>query len=276
MRAGIIHPGEMGAAVAAALVDRGHQVSWASRGRSADTARRAAEAGLGDAATVERLVDGSEVILSVCPPHAALAVADEVGGLGFHGTYLDANAISPATAERVADRVTAGGATYVDGGIVGSPPRQAGTTRLYLSGEGAEGLARDLFLDSRLEAVVLPSSAFAASALKMVYAGWTKGSAALILAIRAAARRHGVEADLAAEWARSGPGLEGRVEAAAGSARGKGWRWIGEMEEIAATLEQAGLPAGFHLAAADVYRRTPRGEIGPDILDRVLDELLGA
>lgn len=274
MRAGIIHPGEMGAAVGAALVDRGHGVAWASRGRSADTARRAAEAGLSDTGTLERMVEDAEVILSVCPPHAALAVADQVGGLGFRGVYLDANAISPATAERVADRVTAGGAAYVDGGIVGSPPRSEGTTRLFLSGSQAGALAGGLFLDSRLEAVVLETSPFAASALKMAYAGWTKGSAALILAVRAAARRYGVEADLAAEWGRSGPVLEDRVRAAAGSARGKGWRWIAEMEEIAATLEQAGLPPGFHLAASDVYRRTPRGETGPDTLDQVLDELL--
>ena len=95
----------------------------------------------------------------------------------------------------------------------------------------------------------------AASAVKMAYASWTKGSAALLLAARALARAEGVEETLLAEWGISQPGLEERSARAAGSAAAKGWRWIAEMEEIAATMAAAGLPEGFHQAAAEIYRR---------------------
>jgi transcription initiation factor TFIIIB Brf1 subunit/transcription initiation factor TFIIB len=89
----------------------------------------------------------------------------------------------------------------------------------------------------------------------MAYAAWTKGSAALLLAAREAARAHGVEDALRAEWERSQPALDGRLRSAQDSAQAKGWRWIAEMEEIAATFEAAGLPGGFHEAAAEIYRR---------------------
>ena len=138
----------------------------------------------------------------------------------------------------------------MDGGIVGSPPREAGTTRLYLSGDEAPAVA-ELFAGSVLDARVVAS----ASAVKMVYAGWTKGSAALLLAIRELARREGVEETLLEEWALSIPDLPERSERAARSADAKGWRWVGEMEEIAATFEANGLPGGFHHAAAEVFRR---------------------
>ena len=93
--------------------------------------------------------------------------------------------------------------------------------------------------------------------MKMAYASWTKGSAALLLAARALARAEGVEETLLAEWGISQPGLEERSARAAGSAAAKGWRWIAEMEEIAATMAAAGLPGGFHQAAAEIYRRFP-------------------
>jgi len=89
----------------------------------------------------------------------------------------------------------------------------------------------------------------------MAYAAWTKGTAALLLAIRALARVEGVEDALLAEWERSQPDLPGGSEAAARSAVAKGWRWVGEMEEIADTFAAAGLPDGFHRAAAEIYRR---------------------
>ena len=195
-------------------------------------------------------------------------------GAGFSGIYLDANAISPATAREVAGIVEAGGASYVDGGIIGTPPVTPGFIRLYLSGPKA-GKIRDLFDGSPVDARVVDRGTGsgagavgagavgagavgvvgAASAVKMAYASWTKGSAALLLAARALARAEGVEETLLAEWAISQPGLADRSARAAGSAAAKGWRWIAEMEEIAATMAAAGLPGGFHQAAAEVYRR---------------------
>jgi 3-hydroxyisobutyrate dehydrogenase-like beta-hydroxyacid dehydrogenase len=272
---GLLHPGEMGAAVGRCLRDRGHVVLWASAGRGPATAARAAAAGLVDAGTVTEIAFRCDVIVSVCPPHAALEVAREVAGAGFGGLYLDANAISPATVREVVAIVADGGADGVDGGIIGTPPVKPGFIRLYLSGPRAGDL-RQLFDGTPVDARVVDHGGLSgvvgsASAVKMAYASWTKGSAALLLAARVLARAQGVEDVLLAEWGLSQPGLEERSGRAASSAAGKGWRWVAEMEEIAATMGAAGLPEGFHQAAAEIYRRAPHdAEAG---LDTVLDAL---
>jgi 3-hydroxyisobutyrate dehydrogenase-like beta-hydroxyacid dehydrogenase len=238
---GLLHPGEMGAAVGAVLRGQGNRVLWASDGRSAETRARADEAGLEDVGSISQVAE-ADVVFSVCPPHAALEVARSAR---FNGVYVDANAVSPATAAKVSDVVD----EFVDGGIVGSPPRDPGTTRLYLSGERAAEVAA-LFTGSVLDARVVSN----ASAVKMAYAAWTKGTAAMLLAIRELARREGVEEPLLAEWDLSQPELRERHARALRSAEAKGWRWVGEMEEIAATFEADGLPGGFHRAAAEIYR----------------------
>jgi len=248
---GVLHPGEMGAALGARLRERGHDVMWAGDGRSAATRARADAAGLRDAGSVAALLGRCEVVVSVCPPHAALDVARAVAGYG--GVFVDANAVSPASAGAIAAIAEDGGARFVDGGIVGPPPERAGTTRLYLSGAAAGDVAA-LFEGTPVEAPVLGPEPGTASALKMGYAAWTKGTAAMLLAIRAAARDAGVEDALRDEWERSQPDVPARLAAAAGSAERKGWRWVGEMEEIAATLAAAGQPDGFHRAAAEVFR----------------------
>jgi 3-hydroxyisobutyrate dehydrogenase-like beta-hydroxyacid dehydrogenase len=244
---GLLHPGEMGAVLGRVLREAGTPVLWASEGRSVETAGRAEEAGLEDAASVNEVVSRSDVILSVCPPHAALDVARSAAG--FTGVYVDANAISPATVQAVADTV----ARVVDGGIVGPPPATAGTTRLYLSGPEADRVA-ELFAGTALDTRIVSAEIGAASAVKMAYAAWTKGTAALLLAVRSLARSEGVESTLLEEWQLSLPELPEQSVRAARSAATKGWRWVGEMEEIAATFAAAGLPDGFHLAAADVFR----------------------
>jgi 3-hydroxyisobutyrate dehydrogenase-like beta-hydroxyacid dehydrogenase len=253
---GLLHPGEMGAAVGAVLRGRGDRVVWASEGRTTETRERAEEAGLEDAGSVEELVRRSDVILSVCPPHAALEVAGAVAGFG--GVFVDANAIAPRTAREVEAVIAAGGGDCVDGGIVGAPPRAEGMTRLYLSGAEAESVA-GLFVGSVVDARVLSEEVGTASALKMTYAAWTKGTAALLLAIGELARAEGVEPALHEEWRISLPDLPERSQQAARSAQAKGWRWVGEMEEIASTFAAAGLPDGFHRAAAEVFRTRPPG-----------------
>jgi 3-hydroxyisobutyrate dehydrogenase-like beta-hydroxyacid dehydrogenase len=238
----------MGAAIGALLVEQGHTVLWLPQGRSEETAERAAAAGL---KPVEDLA-GAQVILSVCPPHAALEVARSLQGTS--ALVIDANAVSPMTATRIGELI---GERWVDGGIVGPPPHRAGTTRLYVSGLHALE-ASLLFEGTRLEPVVLDSSPVAASALKMAYAAWTKGSAALLLAALGSAGANGVEEALRAEWARSQPGLDARWQSAEDSAAAKGWRWVGEMHEIASTFAAAGLPSGFHEAAAEMFERAAR------------------
>ena len=251
---GLLHPGEMGAAIGKCLAGAGHRVLWVPEGRSAATRERAAEAGLDGCGWAE-MAARSALIVSVCPPHAALDVARQVAG--FRGLYLDANAVSPATAGEVAAIVEAGGADFADGGIIGPPPVAPGSTRLYLSGPRA-GEIRALFGGTDVDARVVPPPG-SASAVKMAYASWTKGSAALLLAARALARAEGVEPVLLEEWGISQPGLERRSAAATGSATAKGWRWVAEMEEIAATMAAAGLPDGFHQAAAEIYRGFQQG-----------------
>jgi 3-hydroxyisobutyrate dehydrogenase-like beta-hydroxyacid dehydrogenase len=248
---GVLHPGEMGAALGARLRERGHDAAWAGEGRSAATRARAGTAGLRDAGALDALLAGCDVVVSVCPPHAALDLARAVAG--YRGVFVDANAVSPGTAAEIGRVVEAGGARFVDGGIVGPPPERPGTTRLYLSGAAAAEVAA-LFDGTPVEAPVVGLEPGSASALKMAYAAWTKGTAAMLLAIRELARRDGVEETLLAEWDLSLPELPDRYDRALRSAEAKGWRWVGEMEEIAATFEAAGLPGGFHRAAAEVYR----------------------
>jgi 3-hydroxyisobutyrate dehydrogenase-like beta-hydroxyacid dehydrogenase len=249
---GLLHPGEMGASIGAALRRAGTQVLWVSAGRGPATRRRAQGADLTDAGSLPVLVARSQVVVSVCPPHAAAQVAHTVAALGFGGIYLDANAVAPTTARALGAVVEQAGGRFVDGDLIGGPVRPGGATRLYVSGPAAAEVAA-LFAPTDLEAVVLAGDVAAASALKMCYAAWTKGTSALLLAIRAAAAAHGVEAALLAEWERTQPGLAARSQAAAGTAR-KAWRFAGEMDQIAVCFAEAGLPDGF-AAAAELYRR---------------------
>jgi 3-hydroxyisobutyrate dehydrogenase-like beta-hydroxyacid dehydrogenase len=211
-------------------------------------------------------------VLSIVPPHAALPLAREVAQAGFRGTYVDANAIAPKTARDVSAVVTWAGARFIDGGIIGPPPRTAGTTRLYLSGEGAPRVAK-LFAGSALEAIAIDGPIGAASSLKLCYAAWTKGSTALLAAIRALAAHEGVAQPLLDEWQRSQPDLVKKSESVVVQSP-KAWRWVAEMEEIAATFEKAGLPAGFHQAAAELYGRLEAFKDRPAAdLDEVLKAL---
>jgi 3-hydroxyisobutyrate dehydrogenase-like beta-hydroxyacid dehydrogenase len=244
---GLVHPGAMGAAVGQVLLDRGHEVGWASSGRGQATRTRAA--GFTDLGTLDRLGSACDVIISICPPHAAVEVATALAG--FDGGYVDANAVSPATAARIASII---GDRFVDGGIVGPPPRTAGTTRLYLSGPGGPEVAA-LFAGSALDARIVPD----ASALKMTYAAWTKGTTALLVAIRATARELGVEDELLTEWALSLPGLPTKSQQAARTGAERGWRWAYELEEVGRTFAAAGQPEGFGAAAGEVYRRLADG-----------------
>lgn len=251
---GVLHPGAMGASVAAAARAGGNRVIWASEGRSPATARRAEAAGLEDAGSLAALCEQAAVILSICPPDAAEALAESVIATGFKRIFADANAIAPERARRIAGRVEASGARYVDGGIIGMPAAEGSGTCLYLSGDAASDVAA-LFTGSVLEARVLDAAPDRASALKMCYAAQTKGTTALLCALVAAAEALGVREALFERWAGE---TAGRPEAAARQIRGvtaKAWRFEGEMREIAATLEAAGLPGGFHLAAAELYAR---------------------
>ena len=250
---GVLHPGAMGVAVAASAATCGNRVMWVAEGRSKATHQRADAAGLEELAWLNSMVNQADMILSICPPESAYEVAEDVRNLGYQGIYVDANAISPETTRRIGTLVEGVGAEFVDGGIIGGPPWKPGISRLYLSGEAAPKVAR-AFEGGPLEVIVLDAPVGAASALKMAYASWTKGTSALLTAVQALAIQEGVLEPLRAEWSRGGDGLLKRADGL-GTAAAKAWRWVGEMEEIAVTYAGAGLPDGFHLAAAEVYRR---------------------
>jgi 3-hydroxyisobutyrate dehydrogenase-like beta-hydroxyacid dehydrogenase len=183
-----------------------------------------------------------------------VGVADAVLSRGFAGLYVDANAVSPRTARSIGARVTAAGARFVDGGIVGPPLRGGRATVLYLSGEAA-GEVTALFQGCALDTLVVGTGVGQASALKMAFAGWSKGSAALLLGAVALARAEGVGEGLQHAWQTLSPELPARAAAAASRNASKAWRFAGEMREIAATFEAAGLPGGFHTAAGELYQR---------------------
>ena len=272
---GLLHPGEMGATVGAAARLNEVQVVWASDGRGPRTRGRAEEARLSDVGSLPALVEHSRIVLGVCPPHAATDLARAVAAQHFSGIYVDANAVSPATSREVRQIVEAGGASFVDGGIIGPPALKSGTTRLYLSGAESAQVAV-CFRHGPLEACVLDGPPGAASALKMTYAAYTKGAAALLIAIRTLAMHEGIDAALIREWELSQAELPGRSAGAVRANARKAWRFSGEMEEIADTFAAAGLPDGFHRAAAEVYRRMSgyRDAASPPSVEEVATEVL--
>ena len=270
---GLIHPGAMGASVGAAARSNNHTVLWASAGRTASTWARARRAKLEDAGTVLELVKASEIVLSVCPPHAAEEVASEVAHLGFSGVYADCNAISPDRTRAVQRIVEDAGAHYVDGGIIGGPAwTPEAHTHLYLSGPRAEEVAA-CFAASALKTSVISERIGAASAIKMGYAAYTKGTTALLTAILGVVEKEGVRADLARQW---GDAFTAQTVRRVCANTAKAWRFVGEMHEIAATFRGAGLPGGFHEAAAEVYERLAAFKDHPEspAIEAVLEALL--
>jgi 3-hydroxyisobutyrate dehydrogenase-like beta-hydroxyacid dehydrogenase len=250
-RIGLLHPGQMGLAVGRTLANGGHEVFWTSAGRRPQSAARAAEAGFQDAVTLAALASSCDMIASVCPPEFALDVARAVLAAGFKGLYVDLNAVSPEHKLQMAGLF---GPQMVDGGIIGLPTLERAKTWIYLSGPRARQAAA-LFTHGPLEVEVLDGEVGRASALKMCYAGWNKGSTALLLAILATAGRNDVMEELRTAWLRGGgPSFE-KSEGLILRATPKAWRWTGEMREIAGTLESAGLPAAFHRGAEEVYSR---------------------
>lgn len=271
---GILHPGQMGISVAASARNSGCTVYWVGAARSAQSRARAEEQGLRDAGDLATLCRQSEIIVSVCPPHAAEEVANEVMAQSFRGIFVDANAISPQRSQAIATQVNQGGATFVDGGIVGGPAWKPGTTWLYLSGPNAEAVAA-AFASGPLGSEIIGREIGKASALKMCYAALTKGTTALLAATLGAAAQLGVLDELMAEWGRDGAKAGEENERKVREVTAKAWRFAGEMEEIAATFEAAGMPAGFHLAAADIYQRLAEFKDAPATppLDAILTAL---
>jgi 3-hydroxyisobutyrate dehydrogenase-like beta-hydroxyacid dehydrogenase len=255
---GIAHPGGMGASLGAALKAVAGQVIWAEHGRSDATAKRAELADLVAVPDLASLARRCDLVISICPPHAALEVAREVAAASDHCRYLDANAVSPDTVRQIG--ALFGGDRVTDGAVIGPPGWQRGDTVLWLSGPDAGAVAA-LFDDSPFIARVLGSELGAASALKVCFALQSKAIPAIWLEIAEAARRFGVQDALRGELARDGVDLDAAVAAITRRSSAKAWRWAGEMDEAGAAVAALGLPDGFSRAAAQLYRAL--GEPGP-------------
>lgn len=246
----VMSTGDMGTGVARRLRRGGVRVVTALEGRSLRTRAGAEAAGVEDAGSLERALAEAEIVLSIVPPARALELATSVGR-DAGPLYVDCNAVSPATARRIADAI---GDRYIDAAIIGGPQ----APRFYASGPLAAELTR-LPLDVR----VIDGPIGHASALKMCYAALTKGLTALLTESTTAAAILGVADHLHAELADSQPQFLARARSEMPRMLPKAYRWIAEMEEIADTLGSVGLTPQMLLGAADVYRLV-EAACGPD------------
>ena len=268
---GILHPGEMGISIAVSAQNSGNTLYWVSAGRSAATRARAEKYTLQDAGTLENLCAQVDAILCVCPPHAAEEMAQKVAACGFSGIYLDANAISPRRVAQIDQILSSSGASFVDGGIIGGPAWKPSSTWLYLSGSRAQETA-EFFSSGPVVPHVLGDMVGKASALKMCFAAYSKGTTALLAGILAAADVLGVQDDLNRQWAQGNPTFPENTAERVRRVTAKAWRFTGEMEEIAVTFQDAGLPGEFHIAASEIYERLAQYKDLPQLptLDDVL------
>lgn len=269
LRIGLLSPGDMGQAVAVRLKELGFDVRTALAGRSERTRRLAAEAGLTDSGDLRSLVRDCDAILSIVDPGSAMAIAKEVAatlpGMGKPLLFADCNALSPHTKVEMQSLVENAGASFVDGGIIGPPPRGASRIRLYVSGPRAQALTG---LQHEAIAVRVVSDRVGdAAAVKMCYGGVTKGTVALLTELLVAARRLGVEAVLDEELAGSQPEIRDWIRRNLPSMPPKAYRWVPETREIAATFEAVGLTPLTMQGATRMYEdiaHTGAGQESPE------------
>ncbi|GHE54760.1 6-phosphogluconate dehydrogenase [Streptomyces spiralis] len=270
---GVLHPGSMGAAVAAQASLNGAEVLWCPAGRSSATRERAQKYGFTAVSGLGELTARADVILSICPPAHAEDVAVEVSSHSFAGIYVDGNAISPASMARVHAIVGRTGVTVVDGSVIGSPPSASKTARLYLSGP-ADALTpvASLFERSAVHVRLLSGGIGRASALKLSYSSYQKASRVLAAVSYALARDYGVEEELLdIAQGRSTSYLAETAYIPKAAARS--WRWGPEMREVAYALQEAGLPADLAEASASVMSRWDDLKDSPPNISQALERL---
>lgn len=258
MNIGLLHPGEMGAPIGAAMIANAEAVMWLPAGRSQASQERAARANLTAADSLNALCRRCQVIVSVCPPHGAVDTAKAVVNSGFSGIYVEANAISPEKTLRIQEMLQDKGIGMVDGAIIGGPawPQESNSkanpsarSQIYLSGPEADQII-EIFAGSSFETTCLSQAVGDASALKMTFAAYTKGSTALLAGILSVAEHYGVRDALQSQW---GETMTRQTHHRLITNSSKAWRFSGEMKEIASTFNSAGNSDGFHLAAADTF-----------------------
>jgi 3-hydroxyisobutyrate dehydrogenase-like beta-hydroxyacid dehydrogenase len=260
---GIVSPGAMGSAVGAALARGGVRVVVSLAGRSERTRRLADGAGLDVLASLEDVARAADVVLSIAPPEAARTIAVDIAqaarAAGTRPLVADLNAVSPATARGLAGDLEAAGLDLVDGSISGPPPSRRGTTRVYLSGARAAEIA-DLPFDG-VELIVVGDEVGSASAVKMSTASVYKGTSALLAQALLTAHANGVLEHVLDDLRAGAPELVANVERRLAFAVSKSERYVGEMREIAATQEAAGLTPALFEALAEIYTSFAASEL---------------
>lgn len=285
---GIVSMGAMGAGVARVLVNAGDRVVTTTAGRSRRTADAASAAGAVDVGTVTDVVAQSDVVLSLVPPDAAVSfardVADAMTATGRSPLFVDGNSIAPPTLGLVEEAARRAGARVLDLSIIGLPPAamapgEMSAAQFYVAGPDAEVLAS--YRDHELDVRVIDAPPGAAKALKMCYAGISKGIIGLVLDMFMAARRMGVSAELIAQMNATQREVLAQVARQAKGFAPKAYRWVGEMHEMEKTFAPLDLPVGFFEAAGDVFARLAATELGRPSdelpaaidLDMILDRL---
>lgn len=267
----ILSPGEMGAAVGAALHRGGMQVITCFEGRGEATRERAGKAAFQGVDTLDAMLGEADFVLSILPPEHAPALAQTVAEAmkrsGNVRPYCDCNAVSPETARSIGAVIEAAGAAFIDGSIIGNPPGGPKPTRLFASGPDAA--AMDAFGGPDIAIRQCGPEIGRASAIKMAYAGITKGTSALHTAMLIAAEKMGVADVLYAELAGSQAATLQRMERMTPALPAVAERYAGEMREIAHTLASIGVPRGFHDGAAELYELLDRSPLSAERRDTV-------
>jgi 3-hydroxyisobutyrate dehydrogenase-like beta-hydroxyacid dehydrogenase len=278
---GLLSPGDMGHAVGAVLVNNGIRVITCLEGRSERTAGLAKKAGIEPVDSYETMVREAEIMLSILVParagSAAELVAKALDAAGERITYVDCNAIAPQTVQEIGDIITATGSTFVDGGIIGGPPKPGVWNRIYISGPETEKASE--LAGYGLDVRAIGKEIGQASGLKMVYAALTKGTSALALELLVAAKRLNLYDALISEWELSQADRYESFKRGLQSVPSKAYRWVGEMEEIAKTFGDVGLTPKILEGAAEMYRfveSNPVAEETPETIDRnrTLEQLI--
>jgi 3-hydroxyisobutyrate dehydrogenase-like beta-hydroxyacid dehydrogenase len=254
---GVIAMGEMGSATARRLREHGATVVTSLAGRSAASAARAEKAGAIPVSTDDEFVTRSGYILSIVPPGDAVALAERLAPAirrsGRRPVYVDCNAVSPQTAEQIGAVLAGSGCVYVDAGIIGPPPSATARTIFYVSGEGASEVARLADYGLTIRAMAGPNGA--ASAMKMSYAGITKGCTAIGSAMMLGATRGGTADALWQELSESQPMLLNWMRGFVSRMPPKAYRWVAEMEEIAKFQGDDPAARDMYLGIAHFYQQ---------------------
>ncbi|HTV88214.1 MAG TPA: DUF1932 domain-containing protein [Stellaceae bacterium] len=277
----IIAQGGMGAGIGGRLHESGASVRTLLSGRSVRSAERARAAGMQAAADERALLDGADFFLSILPPDEAENLARRLvpalTALAKKPVYVDCNAVSPQTAQRVAAIVAPSGAAFVDAGIIGGPPRPGYSPHIYAAGPAVaqSAVLRDWGIDWR----PIEGPVGAASGLKMSYAGITKGTTAIAAAMLLGAARFGCGEALIAELSASQPDMLKRMRSNIPRMYDKAYRWVGEMQEIADFLDANPPSSEIYRAIARLYEFLAAAEAeeppGADNAINTLDRILG-